>query len=417
MFKKSMRRQVLILASGQALFQTIAVLVATVSSLAAVRIAPSPELATAPTATMFLGTATATFPASIWMARVGRRVGFSTGTLLGTLGGIVAAGGIWFNSLALLCIGTFLVGSYQAFAQFYRFAASEVADEKFRPRAISLVLSGGVIAALVGPTLARFGSSLFNTQYVGSFLILSLISLIAFLILQGLNLPAQMVTPAEKKQGRPLRQIIAQPSYRVALFSAVTAYGIMVLAMTATPLAMSHHGHELADSAMVIQFHVLGMFLPSFFTGYLISRFGTLPIMFTGVLFFLAHILITLSGTGTVSFSGALVFLGVGWNFLYIGGTTLLTTSYTNAEKGRAQATNDMTIFIIGLICSLSAGILLQAIGWQMLNLVLLPWVALAAFTLLWFGIKSRKVGQAKVQAEVWLNTKELEAKENSVKS
>jgi predicted MFS family arabinose efflux permease len=391
MFRQSMHRQVLLLAVAQALFQTASVLVITVGGLAGAQIAPSPELATAPIAAMFLGTATATFPASMWMTRVGRRLGFIMGAVLGTVGGLVAASGIWIGSLALLCLGTYFVGIYQAFAQFYRFAAGEVADDVFRPRAISLVLAGGIIAALAGPNLARFGGSLLSPQYIGSFLLLAVVSIVAVGALLGLHTSTPAAISNMPVQGRRWSAIVSQPTYLVALFGAATGYGIMILAMTATPLAMSHYHHELSDASLVIQFHVLGMFLPSFFTGYLISRFGTLRIMLTGVVLFAGHILMTLTGTGFGSFAGALVFLGIGWNFLYIGGTNLLTTTYSTAEKGRAQATNDMTIFVVGLICSLSAGALLQAVGWQTLNLLLLPWLGLTALVLIWFGYRQRR--------------------------
>jgi MFS family permease len=186
--------------------------------------------------------------------------------------------------------------------------------------------------------------------------------------------------------GRPWAVVVSQPAYLVALFGAATGYGVMILAMTATPLAMVHHHHDLSAAATIIQFHVLGMFLPSFFTGSLIARFGVLRIMLTGVLLLAGHVMATLTGTGFNSFVGALILLGVGWNFLYIGGTTLLTTTYTAAERGRAQAINDMTVFVIGLACSFSAAALLHALGWQLLNLVLLPWLAIAAGSLIWLG-------------------------------
>ncbi len=165
----------------------------------------------------------------------------------------------------------------------------------------------------------------------------------------------------------------------------------MILAMTATPIAMVDHHHDLSTAATVIQFHVLGMFLPSFFTGSLIARFGVLRVMLTGVALLAGHVLTTLTGHGFGSFASALILLGVGWNFLYVGGTTLLTTTYSGAEKGRAQATNDMTIFAVGLACSFSAAALLQAFGWQTLNVLLLPWLAAAALSLLWLGWRQRR--------------------------
>lgn len=383
MLRNTMHRQVLLLSSAQALFQTASVLVMTVGGLAGSQIAPDPEFATAPIAAMFLGTALATVPASMWMERAGRRIGFVAGASFGTLGGLIAALGVFTGSLLLLCLGTMLVGAYQGFAQFYRFAASEVSDEAFRPRAISFVLAGGIVAALLGPALGRLGGPLLTPEYTGSFLLLAVVSLIAAGLLLGVRVPQPQVYNGEPK-GRPILQIVRQPTYLVALFGAATGYSIMILAMTATPIAMVHHHHNLSDAALVIQFHVLGMFLPSFFTGSLIACFGVLRIMFAGVGLFAGHVLLSLSGTGFPSFASALVFLGVGWNFLYIGGTTLLTQTYIPAERGRAQAINDMTIFAVGLLSSLGAGILLQFFGWQTMNVLLLPWLGLAALSILW---------------------------------
>lgn len=390
-----MHRQVMLLASAQALFQTASVMVMTVGGLAGGRIASQPELATMPIAAMFLGTAVATFPASIWMSRVGRRAGFVLGALLGVGGGIAGAAGMWLGSLLLLSLGTFLVGTYQAFAQFYRFAAGEVADDTFRSRAISLVLGGGVVAALAGPMVGRFGADLLSAEYAGSFLLMALVSLVGAGVLSALRMPATKDEPGTTQQGRPWRAIVTQPAYLVALFGAATGYGVMILAMTATPLAMLHHDHDLSTAATVIQLHVLGMFLPSFITGSLIARFGVIRIMLAGVLILAGHVLLTLTGTGFASFASALILLGIGWNFLYIGGTTLLTTTYSPAERGRAQATNDMIIFAIGLASSFGAAALLKAFGWQMLNVMLLPWLALAAAALLWLGYRRKPAAVA----------------------
>ncbi|MEK7687239.1 MAG: MFS transporter, partial [Pseudomonadota bacterium] len=230
-----------------------------------------------------------------------------------------------------------------------------------------------------------------SPEYVGSFLLLAIVSLVAAGLLLGLRIPATKAETGTAAVGRPWSVIVAQPAYLVALFGAATGYGVMILAMTATPIAMLHHGHGLAAATTVIQLHVLGMFLPSFFTGSLIARLGVLPVMLAGVALLAGHVLMTLTGMAFESFAGALMMLGVGWNFLYIGGTTLLTTTYTAAEKGRAQATNDMSIFAVGLACSLGAAALLQAFGWQALNLLLLPWLAIAALALLWLGYRRRR--------------------------
>ena len=385
-----MHRQVLLLAVGQALFQTASVLVMTVGGLAGGQIAPDPRLATAPIAAMFLGIAATTVPAALLMARVGRRAGFVTGAGLGALGGIVAALGVWGGSLTVLCFGTLLVGAYQGFAQFYRFAAAEVADDAFRARAISLVLAGGVVAAMLGPALGRLGGPLLKPEFTGSFLLLTVSASVAAALMLGLRVPQPQPPGRGDATVRPLIAIVREPTYLVALFGAATGYGAMVLAMTATPLAMIHHGHALADAALVIQLHVLGMFLPSFFTGSLITRFGVLQVMFTGALLLTGHVLLTLTGTAVASFASALVLLGVGWNFLYVGGTTLLTSTYAPAERGRAQASNDMAIVVVGLTSSLGAGALLDNAGWRALNLSLLPWLGLAAVSVLALGMKKR---------------------------
>lgn len=378
-----MYRQVGLLAIAQALFQTGSVLVMTIGGLAGQLVASRPEWATTPIACMFLGTAVAMFPASALMARRGRRTGFVAGALLGVAGGVIATIGVYLGALWILSLGTLFFGMYAAFAQFYRFAAGEVADDAFRARAIALVLAGGVVAALLGPALARLEGSLPVPLYAGSFLVLAVLSALACLVLGRLRMPAQDLGDIHTAQRRPWRVVVTQPAYLGALFGATTGFGVMILAMTATPIAMEHHHHDLGAAATVIQLHVLGMFLPSFFTGSLIARYGVLPVMFTGVMLLSGHVLMTATGTGFGSFASALVLLGVGWNFLYIGGTALLTTTHTPAEKSSAQATNDMTVFVVGLACSFGAAPLLQAFGWQTLNLLLLPWLALAALALL----------------------------------
>jgi len=391
MLQNTMHRQVFILASSQSLFQTVSVMVMTIGGLAGANIANTPTLATLPIASMFLGTAMMMFPASMWMAKVGRRNGFLCGAFLGISGGIIAAVGIIYSSLSLLALGTFCVGAYQSFAQFYRFAASEVADDAFRSRAISFVMAGGVVAALIGPVLARFGGPLFNhLEYVGSFLIITIVSLIAMGILSRLHIPDQVEIKTSFSAGRPWPKIVFQPMYLVALLGAITGYGIMILGMTATPIAMRHAHHELGTITTVIQLHVLGMFLPSFFTGNLIVRFGVLKVMFAGLLLFACYIAFALSGLQFHSFAISLVLLGVGWNFLFIGSTSLLTRTYTHEKKAKAQAINDMTVFVVGLICSFSAGALLDIIGWKVMNMALIPWLVITALSLIWLSKKAQ---------------------------
>jgi MFS family permease len=330
---------------------------------------------------MLLGTATMIIPASMWMARRGRRNGFVLGSVLGVLGGLIAAWGIHSESLLILALGTWLIGAYQAFAQFYRFAASEIATEDYRPRAIALVLAGGVVAAFLGPALGLFGARLLEPTYAGSFLLLALTCVIAAGLLMHMKNPK--VEQVDSRR-RPLRAVISQPNYLVALFGAATGSGVMVLAMTATPLAMAHHHHGLSASATVIQAHMLGMFVPSFFTGALLARFGVVRVMLAGVVLMGAHVAMSVSGTGLFSFMSALVLLGVGWNFLYVGGTTLLTSAYLPGERAMAQATNDFVIYVVGLASSLGAGVLLELVGWERMNLLLLPWLLIALIAVFW---------------------------------
>jgi MFS family permease len=277
---------------------------------------------------------------------------------------------------------------------FYRFAASEVSDADFRPRAISLVIAGGVAAAVLGPAFGTLGVRLVEPAYTGSFLILAATALVAAGLLTRVRIPMPK-SEVDRKKRRPLLTIVRQPGYAIALFGAATGSGVMVLAMTATPLAMVNHQHSLAASALVIQAHVLGMFLPSFFTGSLIARVGVLRIMLVGVALLAAHVALSLGGTDFASFASALVLLGIGWNLLYIGGTTLLTSTYREEERAKAQATNDLTVFVVGLASSLAAGALLQAVGWQLMNAILLPWLLIAAVSICWLGYVRRRAPTA----------------------
>lgn len=391
MTKKSMYFQVFLLSIAQAFFQIVSIMVMTIGGIVGKKIAQIPELATLPIATMFLGTAVLTFPASMWMARVGRRSGFIIGAMAGVVGSIISLLGILSDSLLCYSLGTFLIGSFQAFAQFYRFAASEVASPSFRPKAIALTMAGGIVAAFAGPFLARLGGSVFNPEYTGSFLIMAVIAFVSAVMLMGLRVPNSLGLETNDLKRRSLYKIISQPAYIVALFSAATGYGIMVLAMTATPLAMLNK-HGLDAVAIVIQFHVLGMFVPSFFTGTLIARFGSLRIMFLGVLFSIGYVVVSTLDTSFVCFLIALTLIGIGWNFLFIGGTSLLVKTYTPIEKGKAQATNDMSIFIINLLCSFSAAGLLNTFGWKWMNIALLPWLAICACLIIWLAMSKNKL-------------------------
>ncbi|XZV49940.1 MFS transporter [Acinetobacter baumannii] len=281
---KEMRKQVLILAGSQAIFQTVTILLMTIGGLAGLYLAPNPAWSTIPLAMGSLGTAMVMFPASIMMSRKGRKSGFILGAIFGIISAAIAVIAMILHSFWLLCLAMFLLGVYQAFAQFYRFAAGEVATDAFRSHAISFVIAGGVVAAFAGPFLARLGSNFFTVPYVGSFILMGLASSLGVILLLKLRIaPKPYKENLKTSNARSWKKVIAQPAYLVALFSAASAYGIMVFAMTATPISMKHYGFSLSESASIIQLHVLGMYLPSFFTGRLVSRFGSIRIMLMGV--------------------------------------------------------------------------------------------------------------------------------------
>ncbi|AMX19453.1 Major Facilitator Superfamily protein [Acinetobacter pittii] len=380
----NMHRQVLILAGSQAIFQSISVLIMTIGGLAGALLTPNASLITVPISMASLGTVLVMFPASLWMSRVGRKAGFITGTLSGVVAAIISIVAMIQHSFMLLCLGMLFLGIYQAFAQFYRFAAAEIAPPVFRTKAISLVLAGGVIAALLGPFLASIGSTLFSVAYMGSFLFMGILASLGLLLLSRLQIPMQSSDLTEQVLSRPWIKVISQPAYLVALFSGASGFGIMVLGLTATPIAMKHYGFDLSQIAAVIQLHILGRFIPSFFTAKLIDRFGVIKIMLVGILLLIAYIIVVLSGVTWGFFAAALILMGIGWNFLYIGGTSLLATTYSTGEKGVAQAANDMSVFIFSVICSLGAGPLLNLFGWKTMHLILVPWIICLAVPMLW---------------------------------
>lgn len=380
---KSAKKNVALLATAQALLMTNNSTVIAINGLAGYALATNKALATLPVTGWVIGAAIATFPASMLMKRIGRRGGFTVGTLLGMLGAAICSAAVAWGDFWLLCVGTLVFGAYNGFAQYYRFAAADAAPMSFKSKAISLVLGGGLVGGFIGPEVSKLTVDALSTRYLGAYLSLMVFLAIVFAVIQLLNIP----TPSEAEQrepGRPLAQIVAQPVFIIAVMSAALGYGIMNLLMTATPLAMGICGHPYASAALVIQWHVIGMFAPSFFTGSLIKRFGVLSVMFAGALLLYACVAIALSGITVPHFWFAMVILGVGWNFLYIGGTTLLTESYRPSEKAKVQGINDMIIFITMATTSFSSGLLLDRNGWDTINYLALPFITVAALGSLW---------------------------------
>lgn len=379
-----MNRSVIILSLCQALLGTGNILLVAVNGLIGQRLAPSEALITLPIAMQFVGLMLATIPASLIMQKVGRRNGFFLGNSVGVVGAFVAAGALLYQQFALFCLGTLLLGIGIGFGTLYRFAAVEASPLEQKNRAISLVMLGGVLAALIGPTLAVESRHWWPEHlFVGSFLGLAGLYILALLLLTGVKIPKTEVTHPEHARQRPLGTIISQPVFIVAVVVGMVSYAVMNLLMTATPLAMARCGFDFPAAAWVIEWHVLGMFLPSFFTGHLIQRFGAVNMMQSGALFMLLCIGINLNGQSEWHFWGALFLLGLGWNFMFISATSLVTLAYQGAEKAKTQASNEFLVFGTVTLSAFSSGWLESSLGWQTMNWLVLP-VVLFAIATVW---------------------------------
>jgi MFS family permease len=356
------------------------VLAMTLAAILGSVLAPDKGLATLPVAAMVIGAALASLPAARLMRRVGRRPGFLLGALLGVGGSLLCALALHQSDFAAFVAGHALVGSYQGFANYYRFAAVEAARPGQAGRAISLVVAGGLVAAFLGPQLAQWGRDwVAGELFVGSYLAQGALSLVALGLLARLRLP--QASAPEGGPARPLREILAQPVLRVSVFGAAIGYAVMIMVMTATPLAILGCGLPGKSVTPVIQWHVVGMFAPSFFTGSLVQRYGAPRVMQAGFVLLLGHVAVALSGVEFLHFLSALVLLGVGWNFAFIGGTALLTQAYRPAEQAKVQAANEFAIFGLVALATLSAGWLYDRFGWVTLNLAVVPllvaaWIA-----------------------------------------
>jgi MFS family permease len=384
------KKNVLLLACCQALLLTNAVTLISIGALAGYALAEDKRLATLPQAAYVVGALLGTMPASMWMRRVGRRNGFLTGGLFALAGSTIATYAMVASSLALLCVGTVLLGVYNAFGQYYRFAAADASHKDFKARAISYVLAGGLVGGIVGPEISKFTRGIAHPTYTASYASLFLFALLAMAIVSRLRIPSAHDTVAHGP-ARPLREIASQPVFFVAAGVAALGYGTMNLLMTATPLAMGFCGLGYDASATVISSHVVAMFAPSFFTGHLIKRFGVLQVMTAGVACMLGCIGVALSGQMLTHFWWALVLLGIGWNFMYIGGTTLLTEAYRPAEKAKAQGVNEITVFAVQAVSAFSSGVLVNTEGWRTLNFVALPLVVVAGLAIAWLAAGIRR--------------------------
>ena len=379
----------------QALAMTGVTMLIVVSALAGKRLAADPSLATLPISLMFVGNMVMTIPASLLMKRIGRRAGFTVGALFGIAGALTGAWGLLSGSFAIFALGGLVQGCYNAFWQYYRFAAAEAVEPDYISRAISFVLLGGILAAVVGPELAKGSAGLIDgARFAGSYLAVAGLAALSVLVIQFIDIPA----PGEDERsasGRPLLAIAAQPVFMIAVLAAMVGYGSMSFVMTATPLAMEGHLHSFDDTAFVIQWHALGMFLPSLFSGHLIRLFGAVRIVLAGVIANFAMIAVVLSGTGVLEYWTGLVLLGIGWNFMFVGGSTLLTETYSPAEKGKVQGVNDFIVFGTNSAASLSSGLIYYWYGWSAIAwTVVTPLLAVFAMAF-WLRMKRRAAARA----------------------
>jgi MFS family permease len=390
----STRRNVGLLAACQGLLLTNNATLIAINGLAGLALSPTKILATLPVTCWIAGGALATMPASLHMKRVGRQRGLAMGTLWGIVGALICAGAVWMQSFWVLCLGTLVFGVYNAYGQYYRFAAADAAGPDFKSTAISLVLAGGLLGGILGPSTSRVTIDLLTPRYTGAYLALIGFALVTLLLLRFIRIPMPDAR-VQAAPGRPLREIAAQPKFIVAVVASAIGYGVMNFLMTSTPIAMGVCGHPYSDAAFVISSHVIGMFAPSFVTGGLIRRAGVLPVMFAGAVLNFGAIGIALSGISVAQFWWSLVLLGVGWNFLYIGGTTLLTETYRPEEMAKAQGANDQAIFVVMVISSVASGATVTAAGWERVNIFALPLVALVAIAIAWFALSQRKLKAA----------------------
>jgi len=388
-------RNVLVLSGTQATLQITGVTMIAVTGLAGFALADDKSFATAPLTCYVFGSAITTIPASLLMKSIGRRAGFQVGTSIGMAGAALCSLAMWVANFWLLCAGMTVMGMYTAFGKYYRFAAADAASAQFRAKAISFTLAGGILGGIIGPEMAKRTKDLFvDHAYMGSYVSLIFVCLLATLVLSRLDIPP-LSERDRNDPGRPLSEIMRQPVFIVAVLASMLSYGIMNLMMTSTPLAMRAHDHHFNDAALVLEWHVIGMYGPSFFTGSLVNRWGVLNVILIGIVLLFVCILAALAGTAVINFWTAMFLLGVGWNFMYVGGSALLTECYAPSERAKTQAANDFLIFLTMAISSMSSGLLLNKSGWHAVNYGSLPFLALATIATLWLMWQRRSVPAA----------------------
>ncbi|MBV9347541.1 MAG: MFS transporter [Pseudolabrys sp.] len=382
------KRNALVLAAAQALAGGNNTVVVATGAIIGGLLAPHPGLATLPITFMVLGMWLGTLPLGVLARRFGRRNALQIGSGFGVVSGLISCAGAIYGSFAVLLLGTFCAGLYAAAHQSYRFAAADTASEAFRAKAVSWVLAGGIFAAVIGPQLVIATKDLLPYLFAASYLGQSACALLAAGVLAFVKIP-----PLPKKHAetaRPISQIARTPRFIVALACGVTSFAMMNMLMTSAPLAMVQCGHSVTDATLGIQWHVMAMYAPSFFTGSLINRFGVERITGVGLALLVVTGIVGISGITVAHFWGGLVLLGLGWNFAFIGATTMVTQCHRPNERNKVQALNDFLVFGSMAISSFSSGQLLAAFGWTLVNEMIFPTVAVAAGLLIWLSFRDR---------------------------
>ena len=394
------RRNLSLLAVCWAMVSITAMLNVSASALVGYMLADDKMYATLPIALQWVGIMICTVPASFVMSKLGRQGGFIIAGIIVCIGAGFAIWSIYEQSFNLFCLGSMLLGAGQGFTWYYRFAAAEAAPPDWKSRAISLVFAGGVIAGLVGPTLADVSKDLLApVTFAGAFVSIVALQVVVIVLLLFIRIPRP--APMRFTGGRPLKVIARQPKFIVAAIAGVVAYSAMVMLMSVTPLAMQLCGLSFYQTTSVIQWHMLGMFVPAFFTGHFIRRFGIYRVMLVGGVAMTACIIVGVSGQTYIHFWLAQTLLGIGWNFLYVGATTLLTETYTVEERAKTQALNELLVFVVTGLAIFFSGQLLHNVGWSAVNLGALPLVLLTIAGTAWLWLKLRKPAPAPVETPV----------------
>ena len=385
------QRNVWLLVAAQSLGGAAPPIIISLGGIVGQMLASDPMLATLPVSLYQLGLALSTIPAAMLMRRLGRRVAYVLGALLGSISGLIATFGVVQGDFATFCVGTAMAGFYGACVQSYRFAATDAVEPSKRAKAISRIMVGGLIAAVIGPQAVIWTRDAWPTApFAGSFLGQAGLALLALPLLWMLRAPPPQAAVAEGT-ARPLGTIARSPAFVVAVTAGVVSYGLMAFIMTAAPMAMVGCGHTVGEAALGIQWHVLAMFAPSFFTGHLIARFGKIAITALGLVLIAASGLLALAGLELLHFWGSLILLGIGWNFGFIGATAMVTDTYTPAERAKVQALNDFLVFGTVAVASFGSGRLLNTSGWETINTLMLPLIAVVLVMLGWQTLHRRR--------------------------